>query len=343
MKIYNLKFPREVCNPKRFICKDEKEFLNFINSNINATNLYTNVYNFAQFTDFNYPIYESAIIDRIYVDCDQRYKENGEWINCPAYENMLKIHEWCKLNDIKHSARCTGSGYDLIILTNPDYKVKNKKSCISNAQLWLCKELDIQTDKQVVGDISRIHRIDNTFNHKPHARRFCIPLTEDIIYSGEKNIFECANKQNFKKTFYGNKFWDISAFDTADFIYKDTLDLAEIKIDEKYFSDLSTNIPDCVKILLSKKDLNWEERRCVILALRDNQYLFDEALVILQKYLSKKKFAHCYKEEKQIQHLYAHGKYLFPLQPEMIRLSACPNEEKTFCDKCKFGCKLYGR
>jgi hypothetical protein len=341
--MFNLLFPREIANPKRYNCRTQKEFYNFINKNINSTNLYTNVYNFKNFTEYGYPIYESAIIDRIYFDCDQRYKENGEWFNCPAYENMLKIHEWCKKNNIKHLPRCTGSGYDVIILVDTNYKIMNKKACVANAQSWLCKELDIQMDKQVVGDIARIHRIDNTYNFKTKAQRFCIPLSLDIIYTGEQNIFNYSKNQNFKSNLYGEKLWDISAFDVPEFVYKDELKIDDVKINEIDFSNLSGNIPDCVKKLLLKKEPNWEQRRSIIIALRDNQYLFDEAVNILKNYLTKKKFIHCFKEERQIQYLYANEKYLFPKQEELISQGVCTFQKGQYCDKAKYGCKLYGR
>lgn len=342
--MYNLKYPREVCNPRRHVVVNEQQMLEFINANIASSDLFTNVYNFTEFKQpFMYPKYESAVIDRIYIDCDQKVKENGEWVMLPAYENMLKIHEWCVERDIIHFPRLTGSGYDVIILTDVGKQIKNKKACIADAQLWLCNELGIKSDPQVIGDISRIHRIDNTFNHKPHARRFCIPLDRDIIYMGEKEIFNIAKKQRFESNWYGNKYWDISQFDSPESKYKNLMPLPEVDIDESQFSDLSSNIPDCIKILLAKKDLDWKERRHVIICLRDNQYLLDETVAILRKHLSKKKFIHCVRDEKQPRYLYNNDKYMFSLQEELIDIGACPLERGQYCDKAQFGCLLYNR
>jgi len=168
-------------------------------------------------------------------------------------------------------------------------------------------------------------------------------LSKDILYKGENSIFEIAKEQNFKSNIYGESFWDIEAFDSPEFVYNDDIKIKDIVIDENDFSSLSGNIPDCIKKLLLSKTPNWQERRCIILALRDNQYLFGEALNILKKYLSRKKFLHCFKSEKQIQHLYAKEKYLFPLQKELIDIGACSCKLGEYCSKAKHGCKLYGR
>ena len=342
--MYNLKFPREVCNPIRKVCTNREAFMEFVNANIDASSLYTNVYNFTEFRPpWMFPNYDSAIIDRIYFDCDQKVKEDGEWVTQPAYENMLKIHEWCVKQDIIHFPRLTGSAYDVIIATNPNEFIKNKKECVANAQLWLMKELGIKTDPQVVGDIARIHRIDNTFNHKPTARRFCIPLDPEIIYTGETNIFEVAKKQRFANNWYGSKYWDISEHDTTQMKYKDLIPIKMPIIDEKDFADLNEYIPDCIKTLLLRKDLNWKERRNVILALRDNCYLLDETISILKKHLSPKKFIHCVRDEKQPYYLYKNEKYMFPHQDDLLDLKACSYGLKCFCTKAKNGCLMYGR
>lgn len=351
--MYNLKFPREACNPKRRICTSKEAFMEFINFNIDASNLYTNVYNFTEFRPpWMFPNYESAIIDRVYFDIDQKVKENGEWITVPAYETMLKIHEWCVERDIIHFPRLTGSAYDIIIATDPNVFIKNKKECVANAQQWLCKELGtkegdkivpIKMDTQVIGDIARIHRIDNTFNHKPNTRRFCIPLDSEIIYTGEKNIFEVAKKQRRTNNWYGTKYWDILEHDVPEMKYKDTLPVEMPMLDESQYGSIGENIPDCIKQLLSRKDLNWKERRNVILALRDNCYTYEETISILRTYLSNKKFSHCIRDEKQPRHLYKNEKYMFPHQEDLLDLKACPFELNCFCTKAKSGCLMYGR
>lgn len=351
--MYNLRFPREVCNPKRHPVVNKQQFFEFVNANSGSSNLYTNVYNFSEFRQpWMFPVYESAIIDRIYFDIDQRVKEGGQWINVPAYEYMLRIHEWCVKNDIIHFPRCTGTAYDIVIATDPNVFIQNKKECVGNAQAWLCKELGImegdtlvplKMDPQVIGDIARIHRIDNTFNHKSTARRFCIPLDQEIIYLGEKKIFEIAKKQRFTNNWYGTKYWDITEFDTPERQYRDILPMDNIEIKEEDFADLAEGIPLCVKNLLARGELGWIERRNVILALRDNCYLLDETIEILRKHLTPAKFKHCIRDERQPHYLYRNEKYMFPHQDELVELGVCPFKVNTFCPKAKKGCLMYGR
>jgi len=342
--VFNIKFPREACNPKRYLVKNMDEYLTFVNGNITSSSIYTNVYNFSNFNGpYMAPDYESAIIDRVYFDCDQKLKKIGKTIEVPAYENMLKIHNWCLERDIMHFPRCTGSAYDVIIATNTEFVPKNKKQCVANAQLWLMKELNIETDPQVIGDIARIHRVSNTFNHKPETRRFCIPLDEEIIELGEKKVFEIAKKQRFVKESFGSKSWDISEFDTEKINYTDVLNIEKIEIDESEFSGITKNIPDCIKNLLAKKDLGWKERRVVIIGLRENCFLYEETYEILKKHLTERKFRHCVREERQLQFLYSNGKYLFSNQDELIELGACYKKRGEYCEKAKSGCRLYGR
>lgn len=342
--MYNLKFPREICNPKRYIVIDKAKFYKFINANISSSNIYTNVYNYDTFKlPYMCPVYESAIIDRIYFDCDQKIRKDGKEIDLPAYENMIKIHKWCLERDIMHFPRCTGSAYDVVIVVANPHSIKHKKSCVENAQRWLCKELDIEIDPQIIGDIARIHRVDNTFNHKPQTRRYCIPLDKDIIYTGEKNIFEVAKNQQFVEGVFGSKPWNISEFDKQNAMFRDVLPVVNTSINEDSFSDLSHNIPPCVKNLLARKDLVWRERCIVILALRDNCYLFDEMIAILKKYLSTKKYLHCIKEERQPHYLYKNEKYMFPNQDELLDMGVCPCPKGSFCDQAKHGCLNYGR
>ncbi len=336
-------FPRDIGTPQRKVMLSQKEFFKYLNANLSSCNLYTNVYNFSDFRSPEmHPMYETAIIDRIYIDCDQRIKEGGEWVLQPAYENMLKVHNWCLKENLIHYPRFTGSGYDIVILT-ADFLIQNKKECVGNAQQFIMKTLDIKTDPQVIGDLARLQRIEGSFNHKPHARRFCIPLSPDIIYTGEQHILEIAKKQQFGNNRYGEKLWDIQEFDTKIPLYRELQPLHDIHIDESQFAELSENTPPCIKLLLSRHELHWKERRIIILFLRDNCYLLDECSAILKKHLTPKKYIHCIRDEKQHLYLYRNEKYSFPRQQEILELQACPYPCGTFCPMAKTGCLNYER
>jgi len=341
--MYNLRFPREICNPKRTVVRNTRQFINFVNANSPTSSIYTNVYNFSKFREpYPFPIYETAIIDRIYFDLDKKIVDNGYTYHVDAYENLIKIHNWCKERKILHFPRCTGSAYDIIIATEPNSFINNKKQCVFNAQTWLCEELDIKMDKQVKGDIARIHRVDNTYNHKPTAKRFCIPLDEKIINLGEKTIFELAKYQRFFYNGFGHKYWNIEEFDT-DIMNNIEFDRSSINLDSEDFADLSPLLPDCIKMLLSKGNLGWNERRIVIIGLRDNCYTFGEAVEILRKYLNPAKFRHCMKDERQPHYLYGKDKYMFPVQSTLIQNGLCPFKENEYCEKACYGCLLYKR
>jgi len=340
--------PREICNPKRRIMRTKKDYYNFINANISSSNLFTTVYNY---TD-HFPMrsnYETAIIDRLWFDFDLESHtkgENGENIivKNDCYQNMKTLHEWCLKHDYKHICRYTGSGFDVTIFTMKDCFIGNKKDCIYRAVDEIEKKLGVESDIKTKGDIARIHRITNTFNFKTKAKRFCIPLTQEMIDIGHKGIRKIAKQQQFNSTTFGTKYLDIRKHDKAfrknveELFSYDKKEIKDVIVDE-----LSDMVPICIKYLLAKKNPDYNERRPIIVGLRELGFSEGETKQILAKYLDKQKFYHCVVEEGQLSHLYKSKRVIFPTQEGMAKLKSCPMEMGQFCENACRGCKNYNR
>jgi hypothetical protein len=342
----NLTFPRQTLSSvKRKTLNTIQDYYKFINANINSNNLFTTVYNYTEFEGrWNKPVFDSAIIDRLWFDFDlDTILEDKTVIRNDCYSNMKKLHEWALKQDLKHICRYTGSGYDVTIFTKTHY-IKNKKDCIKNAVIGICDELGIKSDAKTLGDIARVCRVTNSYNFKPKAKRFCIPLTQEMIDIGHKEIRKLAKQQHFTINSFGKKLLDIKKYDYTNNIEDtimskyDTSTISNVKID-----DLSDTIPICIKYLLSKITPNYNERRVIIVGLRDLSFSIGETKQILQKYLSPQKFHHCVFEEGQLHHLYKSHKVIFPNQHEIVKLQACPHKLGEYCSNSKRGCMNYGR
>ena len=185
--------------------------------------------------------------------------------------------------------------------------------------------------------------IDNTFNTKPDAKRFCIPLDKDLIYAGDAAIIERAKQQNFKSNWYGSKTWDISKFDRASSQYNGSLHVEEISVDNSQINDKLPSItPECVRHILETGGVGFHNRFPVLLFLRDNCYTIQEALAILKNYLSKERYKHVVFEDRQPRHIYSKEGLFFPRHEKMVDEGMCPFES-GYCKNCKHGCMNYGR
>ena len=342
----DLKFPREIAIPQRFIAHSRGQYYQYINANIKHQNLFTSVFNYSELLDSHTIDYDSIEIDRVWFDFDTDLKKDGKVIKkLDAYGDMYKLHQFCIGNNLKHIVRFTGSGYDTTIFTKTTSSIQNKKSCLKNAVEWFEKKLNIMCDEKVKGDVARICRVTNSFNFKKKSQRFCVSLCPEIIDKGHDAIREYAKTQKPFVHVFGNELFDITKFDYN----------SEPKI-EQIMSDIDTNailntkfdslpdiFPPCVKYLASNPNADYSRRYIIILFLREFGFERKNIDEYMQTILSKRKYYHCIYEEKQTQHLCKSLKFVFPNQKEILKLKACPYALGEYCDRAKFGCLNYNR
>lgn len=356
--MFQLQFPREVCNPSRKLVNDLQSYVRYVNLNRSYNNLFTNVYNFDEFNSFH-PNYDSAIIDRLFFDFD------GDKIEGKAYKDFIKVYNWVKEKRYKRYSYLSGNGYHLYVKTKCKERIKDKKMLIFNAQKFIFEEVnklheeEISEDTSTMGKTDQIARIPFTYNFK--CSRFCISLFEDLVYEGDAKIKEKARdityiKELMKRKYngYGEEILDITNFNTGRNMYIDELYSAPISnhFDNVEISEeIKENPPACVKWLLKQDILGWDMRRIIVVWLRDNAYLPEEVKAILKKRLTKKRkhdkriitdFEHM-EHEKQIKYLFRRDNLFFPTHYKMRVKGLCPFENKSECKRNKLGCCMYGR
>jgi hypothetical protein len=329
--MFDLLFPREVRNPRTIIVNSKKEYIDFINANINSTSLFTTVYSHSQFNGIR-AMYESLICDRLYFDCDYKIQlSDGSILETDGHANMLKLHEWCVKNgNIKHMCLMTGTSYAVYIAVEK-LDFIDKKCAIYNAQRYLCDTLDIKVDEQGFGDAARISRIPNTFNFKKTANRFCIPLKSEQLYLHHDEICKIAEKQQFNVGTIGEGMWDIRKFDTG---RREKVNHSFTNYSIPMMTDLNIEAPNCVKRMLSTKTLSWKHRGYLICFLRDNGYTFEEVIEVLRKTLTPEKFVHCVKEEVQPQYIFNRRSLnlYFPNCSTIQSEGFCRNDDESSCE-----------
>ena len=320
------KFPREVGPPRKLV-HNKEEYLAYINNNNGKKKaVYTSIYTFETlcYNPYIKPLYESAVVDKIYYDFDDK--------SCNAYEECLKLHEECDKEDIKHMIIFSGRGYHLYIFTKPKL-INYKKEAIRGGQEYFINKLKLLVDKQVIGNVAQLARIPNTFNIK--AKRFCIPLIRDEFMKGDLYVKGIAKEQHFvKDVVMCRKLFDISPWDKEspkDFNIKMTKNAKACDISLGNIKD----IPPCLDTLMCNDDMKWKERYLVILYFKEKGYLKEEVFEVLKKCLSPKKLNHCVKEERQLQYLFNRDDLMFPSCEKL--------KEEGFCTgKCLFfNCVVY--
>jgi len=295
--------------PKRILCKDNKEFLKIVNLNNGKKKaIYRTLYNFEKMNG-DIPDYDTAKIDRIFWDFDG----DGSW------EEANKLHQELVKENLKHKINLSGGGYHVFLFTD-GYSPSNPKSCIYNAQMHFVKKLKLKCDTQVLGDVARLYRVENTYNLR--RRRFCIPLTHIEFAYGDDFCKELAKKQHFiKNSFICEKLLELKQFD---FQSRDTPQFLIENLEGSSSENIVIkNLPLCIEELLKRKDLTYKQRYMVILYFKEKGYTKKEILEILKQHLSEKKFRHCIVEEKQLQYLFERDDLLFPVCDKIKKDGYC--------------------
>ncbi len=280
-------YPRSMGNPRQsLIAFNKKQRDDYIKRYIKHTDLYISVYKFPEFDENGKLLRNSAYIDKAFFDLDSDY-----WL-----KDLWKIHDWCNKGDILRNNRMSGRGAHTTIFIDPN--LNYPKQALGNFQRWLAKELDIDIDRTIIGDVARIFRYPNTYNFK--ARRFCIPIPREALDKRypESWYFKMATKQQKFNAWAGNKLLSLKRFDEDELMY------SEIEPIEAQLEDIKEDIeteysefPPCAKSWLSTPLLTDRGKYMLALFLKDQLYLpysFDSAEIIsiMKKTLSNGEFQH---------------------------------------------------
>lgn len=196
-----MKFPREVWagshlkNARQFprrIVKNKKEYIEFISAQNGKTNLYTTVYDFADFSN-SAKVEDSIIRDRIFLDFDA-HEDSLDM----AFRDVRYIMEhFVVSNDYKHTLFFSGRGFHLFLFGEETDDMRNIQQLFREIKSILVEKFGEVTIDDRVGQATRLRRIPNTANlasgDENNNPYFCIPLTYDDLTS-TTSILEMAKE-----------------------------------------------------------------------------------------------------------------------------------------------------
>ncbi len=325
------KFPREVGTPRKKFCPTEKDFYNFINRYNGISGCHVSIYHCDEHRKFH-----STEIDKIVFDFDEE----------DSLKETIRMHEYLKIENIKHIMFFSGSRGFHVWVFSKDYKsIKIKVDCLTNAQMFFKNTLKFNVCKQMLGQIRKTIRIPNTFHLG--GEKFCIPVTESDLLQGWDFICKKAKKQNFYFKFYGEKLFDLKKYDypTPHIEMLDEVPKYEYEAVEK--DGMVKHLLPCLRLMLlePKEYCKYDSRRVFALGCKEHGLPPKTCDKLARKYWSKIKDssgrATKYKEfvsEKWIDFVYRASEMLFPNCQTMFEKGFC----KGKCEQYKaHGCPLY--
>lgn len=154
-------------------------------------------------------VISDTIIDKLFYDFDNGTHKNVEE-EPKCYEDIIKMHEVLLENNYAHRIHFSGRGFHCFVYTVPfvdgsDFEKSNLLVACHNH----FTNMGIELDKQVGKDLARMFRLPNTWNL--NGQRYCIPLDEEMLYSGYKNIQDLAKNPHNSYTVFGSDLFDIES------------------------------------------------------------------------------------------------------------------------------------
>ena len=200
-------FPKEIAFPQRIIVKNKKEFYDKFNElNSNKNKLYYSLYNCDEKGNF-----DNCKLDKIAFDIDGGIEK--------AKKVTLKLVFWLIEMKYKFLIIFSTGGFWVYIFTKNYEDIKNKKEALKNAQVFICEKVGLSYKKQdddidfhILGDISRVARLPNSYDC--NRKRYCIPISIADLILKTHYLLKKAEKQNFVFQYYGSEYFNISKFDT---------------------------------------------------------------------------------------------------------------------------------
>lgn len=170
--------------------ENKNDYIDFVKLHNNKTNVYTTVYDFAEFSE-KMPIESSVIIDRIFLDFDAHEDELDL-----AWRDVKKVMELVIENDWLHTLFFSGRGFHLFIFGETTNSMRNVHTFFKRIKKHITDYYEVNTLDERVGQTSRLRRVPNTVNMSSSDgegnARYCIPLTIDDISLNLEEILSLA-------------------------------------------------------------------------------------------------------------------------------------------------------
>lgn len=302
-------YPRELGFPQRScIVYNVNEFLQKVNNHNFKTTVFSSLYSFNKFQLDGRPDYNSVQITHIYFDLD----------NSNCLNNCRTLHRYLQSENLSHCMYFSGGGFHIHVATEYPNFLMNKKAAIFNVVTEVADKLgltvgitkDSDIDAHTVGNIAQMVRVPNTYNLR--RKRFCIPISEDDLQKSIEEIHQLAQHQVPTCYIYGLRSLDLNPYDREP--------VEEYRIPALEASDESIGIdnintdkfPDCVKKLLSTKNIKHRERFVVITYCKELGLPLRDTILLLKKHLDPITWNHCVHEERQPVFIYRRADLGFP-------------------------------
>lgn len=289
-------FPREF-GVKRTFVTNQEDFKKLINQFNGIKDCYSSLYPVISKGKRNI-----TSIDKMFFDFDNVGT---------CWESTLKLHRWLIKHQYKHVILLSGGGFHIYVYTTKTPLIY-AKNALKTAQHYITKQANVtigkpkesDVDEHVIGDIARIARIPNTYNMK--RKRFCIYILPEDLNKTFDELKTLAKNQRKESHIFGNKLFDIIKFDTKP-IFIETIDLevSDTPVELKNVNGILKLLPPFIRGLLLNHQCGWEDRKHMIIAMREVGLTYNMILELCRKYWTPEKFQHAMiSEENQIRYVY---------------------------------------
>tara|TARA_Y100001938_G_scaffold151104_1_gene246062 strand:+ start:3529 stop:4503 length:975 start_codon:yes stop_codon:yes gene_type:complete len=173
--------------------ESKEQYIKFVQSQNNRTNVYTTVYDFEHFSE-KMAIDSTVIIDRIFLDFDAHEDELDK-----AWRDVKEVMQLVIQRNYLHTLFFSGRGFHLFIFGKRTNNMRNVQTLFKEIKEYLVSKVgkDNTLDERV-GQITRLRRVPNTVNMSSSDgegnARYCIPLTVDDLSLSIEEILVLAKE-----------------------------------------------------------------------------------------------------------------------------------------------------
>jgi len=317
------RFPVFIGTPQQKRFDDKERAMKYINQQNGLTDVYVSLYN-------------DGVIDKVVWDFDYDPESKAQYHDWSRLlEDFRKLTYTLRDEGYKQMSVFSGNGIHKYLKTEV-VELEKPKQAIREVQEKYQRELDINSDEAVFGDIRRIFRVPNTYN--PGAGRFCVPLKPEDVEKDIDELKSLSQEQRFpENTIEGEKEYKIGKHDSKSSWKGNPM---ENKVEGDFdFDGEGAIFPiyPCMANLLKNREeiedeghgLGYRRRFLIILHLKETGHTIDETKNILEEYLSDDEFFHCVYEESQVEQIYKRKDLLFPRCNKLMQEVPCCHEPEN--------------